>query len=109
MHLSRFLISYVMVTILGLMMLLFLALNHHTVQLDLIDGEHTVSLAWVMVGAAAVGFVIPLLLLVPGRIAAAVNSWRLERDLQEVEEQCMRLEEVRTRLLAKHESLVDRY
>jgi hypothetical protein len=109
MHLIRFLISYVIVTILGLIMLLFLALNHHMVELDLIDGQHTVSLAWIMVGAAAVGFVIPLLLLVPGRIAAAVNAWRLERDLQEVEEQFVRLQEVRVRLLAKHESLVDRY
>ncbi|HEV2460784.1 MAG TPA: LapA family protein [Ktedonobacterales bacterium] len=109
MHLIRFLISYVTVTILGLMMLLFLALNRQTVQLDLIDGQRAVSLAWVMAGAAVVGFVIALLILLPGRAASALINRRLKRDLRELEQQFEQLDEMRERLLAQQGSLLERH
>jgi uncharacterized integral membrane protein len=109
MHFIRFLISYVTVTILGLMMLLFLALNRQTVQLHLIDGQRAVSLAWVMAGAAVVGFVIALLILLPGRAASALINRRLKRDLRELEQQFEQLDEARERLLTQQGSLLERH
>ncbi len=109
MHLLRFIISYVMVTTLGLVLLAFLALNHQAVELDLLAGQYSVSLAWVMAGAALFGFVITLLLLLPGRIATAVNAWRVERDLQEMEQQYGQLQAWRARALTQHEFLLERH
>ncbi|HEU5437771.1 MAG TPA: LapA family protein [Ktedonobacterales bacterium] len=105
----RFLISYVMVTILGVIMLFFLALNHPKVQIDLLDAQYSVSLPWIMGVAAVFGFLIALLMLLPGRIAAMVNTWALERELREVEQQYEELQMLRARLLADHEALVERH
>lgn len=109
MHVIRFLISYVMVTILGVIMLLFLALNHPTVKLDLLDAQYYVSLPWIMGGAAVFGFLVALLMLLPGRIAAMMNTWALERELRDVEHQYEEMQVLRARLLADHEALVERH
>lgn len=109
MHVIRFIISYVMVTILGVIMLFFLALNHPKVQIDLLDAQYSVSLPWIMGVAAVFGFLVALLMLLPGRIAAMVNTWSLERDLREVEQQYEELQMLRARLLADHEALVERH
>src|SRR5581483_10901377 len=79
MRLLRFLVTYVIVTVLGGVLLLFLALNHYTVQLDVFGPEYSVSIALLMLGAAALGFVVAMLIVLPGRIASAVNARRLDR------------------------------
>jgi len=73
MRIIRFLILYVMVSVLGCMVLIFLALNHYTIQIDLVRAQYPVNVALVMMGAALFGFVIALLLLLPGRLAAGLH------------------------------------
>jgi hypothetical protein len=123
MRIIRFLILYMMVSVLGLMVLLFLALNHYTIQIDLVRAQYPVSIAWVMMGAALFGFVIALLLLLPGRLAAGLHVRALERDvrslerllvdredlLEEQEDYIDEREELRARLIEQHEELLERH
>ncbi|HEX5441933.1 MAG TPA: lipopolysaccharide assembly protein LapA domain-containing protein [Ktedonobacterales bacterium] len=116
MRIIRFLIYYAMVTALGVMALLFLALNHFTIQLNLIEAQFSVSVALVIVGAAAFGFVIALLALLPGRIAAGLYARSLARDVRALGEDVRDLEyaldeeeDLRGRLLEQHEILMERH
>jgi hypothetical protein len=123
MRIIRFLILYMMVSVLGLMVLLFLALNHYTIQIDLVRAQYPVSIAWVMMAAALFGFVIALLLLLPGRLAAGLHVRALERDvrslerllvdredlLEEQEDYIDEREELRARLIEQHEELLERH
>lgn len=123
MRIIRFLILYMMVSVLGLMVLIFLALNHYTIQIDLVRAQYPVSLAWVMMGAALFGFVIALLLLLPGRLAAGLHVHALERDvrslerllvdredlLEDQEDYIDEREELRARLIEQHEELLERH
>jgi len=116
MRIIRFLIFYVLVTVMGLMALIFLGLNHFTIRLDLLNAQYSVSVAWVIVGAAAFGFVIALLLLLPGRLATGIHARSLERELRYLERQLDESEylledreELRARLLAQHEALMERH
>jgi hypothetical protein len=107
MRLIRFLLSYVIVTIAGIVMAIFLALNHYKVSLDVFGPEYSISLAWVMGGAALLGFVVALLLLLPGHIATSVNAWTLNREVGYLEEQLAQSQDAHDRLLAKHEHFLD--
>lgn len=123
MRIIRFLILYMMVSVLGLMVLIFLALNHYTIQIDLVRAQYPVSIAWVMMGAALFGFVIALLLLLPGRLAAGLHVHALERDvrslerllvdredlLEDQEDYIDEREELRARLIEQHEELLERH
>ena len=137
MQVMRFLFFYLMVSLLGVLVLVFLGLNHYTIQLDLIRGEYSVNVAVVMVGAAAFGFVLALLALLPGRIATTINTRALKRDVRMLERllsdredlladqedlladqeemyadvlnQHERLLERHERMLARHEALLDDY
>ena len=116
MRIIRFLIYYAMVTALGLLALLFLALNHFTVELDLIEARYSVSVAWVIVGAVAFGFLIAFLVLLPGRIAAGLYGRALARDVRALNDDVRDLEyaldeqeDLRGRLLAQHEILLERH
>lgn len=116
MRIIRFLIFYVLVTAMGLIVAVFLGLNHYTVQLDLIATQYSVNVAFVMLGAAAFGFVIALLVLMPGRIAAGLNARALDREvraldreLRDLEYEIEEREELRGQLLAKHEALLERH
>jgi len=92
MRLLRFLVSYAIVTVLGVILLLFVALNHYSVSLDVFGPEYTVNVALVMAGAVAFGFVIALLLVLPGRIASAINGRRLEREVHYLEQDLIQLQ-----------------
>jgi hypothetical protein len=123
MRILRFLILYVMVSVLGLLIVLFLALNHYTIQIDLIKAQYPVNVALVMMGAAVFGFVMALLLLLPGRLAAGLHVRALERDvrslerllvdredlLEEQEDYIEDREELRARLIEQHEDLLVRH
>lgn len=116
MRIIRFLIFYVLVSIMGLLGLIFLGLNHFTIRLDLLNAQYSVSVAWVMVGAAAFGFVVALLVLLPGRLAVGLHARSLERELRYLERKLddsedllEDREELRARLLAQHEALMERH
>lgn len=116
MRIIRFLIFYVLVSIMGLLGLIFLGLNHFTIQLDLLNTKYSVSVAWVMVGAAGFGFVVALLVLLPGRLAVGLHARSLERELRYLERKLddsedllEDREELRARLLAQHEALMERH
>jgi hypothetical protein len=123
MRIFRFMILYVMVSVLGCMILLFLALNHYTIQIDLIKAQYPVNVALVMLGAAAFGFVMALLLLLPGRLAAGLHVRALERDVRDLERLLVDREDLleeqedyiedreglRARLIEQHEDLLARH
>src|SRR5262245_53501874 len=107
MRLLRFLVSYAIVSVLGGVLILFVGLNHYTVQLDIFGPMYSVSLALVMAGAAVFGFAIAMLLVLPGRIASALNARSLDREVRYLEQDLMQLQELRARLLARHDYLVE--
>jgi hypothetical protein len=107
MRLLRFFLSYVLVSIAGVLMLGFLALNRFMVKLDVFGPEYSVSVAWVMVGATVLGFALALLLLGPAHIATIVNGWRLNREIEQLEDQLAQGHEQHARLLAQHEYLME--
>src|SRR5690242_13201910 len=109
MRIIRFLIFYVLVSVLGILALIFFGLNHYNVQIDLLEAQYTVSVAWVMAGAALFGFIVSMLLLGPGRLAAGWNSRALDREVRDLEGLLERREELRARLLAQHEALLERH
>ncbi|HEX5440550.1 MAG TPA: hypothetical protein VFW76_06680 [Ktedonobacterales bacterium] len=112
-----------MVSVLGLLIVLFLALNHYTIQIDLIKAQYPVNVALVMLAAAVFGSVMTLLLLLPGRLAAGLHVRALERDvrslerllvdredlLEEQEDYIEEREELRARLIEQHEDLLVRH
>src|SRR5690348_8636338 len=96
MRIIRFFILYVMVSVLVFMVLVFLALNHYTIQIDLVRAQYPVSVAWVIVGSAVFGCVIALLILLPGRLAVGLHARALEREVRNLE-----------RLLVNREDLLE--
>lgn len=109
MRLLRFLITYVMVSVLGLILFLFLALNHDAVQLDFFGLQVTASLVWVMLGAAALGLVVMFLLLVPGRIVSALGARTLHREVRHLDRELADREELYANLLDQQGDLMEGY
>jgi uncharacterized integral membrane protein len=106
MRLIRFLLSYVTVTVAGIVLVAFLALNHTKVQLDVFGPEYSVSLAIVIGGALLLGFVLALLLLLPGHIATTVHAWSLNREVRLLEDEVEDGDERYARWLSQHEHLL---
>ncbi len=65
----------------------------------------TADLWWLVVGAAVLGFILALLLLTPGRVAAGWRSMVLQREGARRERDLSQLREQHTRLQAEHERL----
>lgn len=107
MRIVRFLLSYVMLSVFGLLLSLFLAQNSHTEQLSYFGVSLSTNFAWVVLAAAAAGFLGALLLILPGRFAATLHNWTLGREAGQLEQQVALLNEQRERLLAKHERLLE--
>jgi uncharacterized integral membrane protein len=107
MRLIRFLLSYVTVTVAGIVLIAFLALNHAKVPLDVFGPEYSVSLAIVIGGALLLGFVLALLLLLPGHIATTVHAWSLNREVRLLEDEVAEGDERYARWLSQHEHLLE--
>src|SRR5690348_12653565 len=107
MRLLRFLFFYVPLAGCGVILSLFLAQNWRPVQLDLFGLQYSIGLAWVLVGAMVFGALVAAVFMLPGRLAAALRSWSLERELQRWERDLWRLQERRERLLFQHERLLE--
>src|SRR5690348_543499 len=107
MRLLRFLFFYVPLSGGGAILVLFLIQNWRPVRLDLFGPQYSISLTWVLVAAMAVGAFVAAILLLPGRLAASLRAWGLERDLRRCEQDLWRLQERRERLLIQHERLLE--
>ena len=107
MRLLRFLFFYVPLGVCGAILILLLIQNWRPVRLDLFGPQYSISLTWVLVAAMAVGAFAAAFLLLPGRLAATVRAWSLERELRRYEQDLWRLQERRERLLIQHERLLE--
>src|SRR5262249_38117673 len=106
MRIVRFLIAYGVFSTFGIVVSLFVAQNTQPAQGVFFGQEVSPNLAWMILGAAACGFFVALVLLVPGRIAAAFHIWGLHREAREFEEHLAVQGERREQLLANHEWLL---
>lgn len=103
----RYLFFYVVLSVFGLTLILFLGQNVHTEQLEFFGLEYTTNMVWVLVGAAAFGAMIVLALLLPGRLSATLRSWSVEREIRHIEQDLGQLQEQREYLLTRHEDLLE--
>lgn len=106
MRMLRFLISYALFSIFGIVLSLFIAQNAHSERIAFYGWEFSANLGLVMVGAAAFGFLLALLLLFPGRVASALHSRSLDREATQLERRLELLYDQRERLLTQHEALL---
>jgi uncharacterized integral membrane protein len=91
---------------------IFAVQNMLTLRVSFLGRSLTADLWWLVVGAAVLGFILALLLLAPGRVAAGWRSMvlqreaaRRERELGQLREQHMRLRTEHGRLQADHAQL----
>jgi uncharacterized integral membrane protein len=106
MRIARFLIAYGVVSILGALVIVFLAQNTQAERLTFFGQEVALSQAWIMLAATMAGFLFALLLLLPGRIAATLHNWRLRQEARKLDEELAFQSEQRDDLLAHHEQLL---
>lgn len=109
MRLLRSLLWLVVLGGLGFVALLFLVQNLHTERIVFFGLTATLNFALVVAGAVAAGFLLALLLIVPGRIATAFYARSLDREVGHLERQVAQLSEQRERLLDGREQLLQRY
>lgn len=107
MRVVRFLLSYVILSVFGVMLSLFLAQNNHAEQLAYFGVDISTNLAWVILGAGVFGFLVALLLILPGRIGATLHNWSLGREAGQLEQQLALLREQHEQLLSQHERVLD--
>jgi len=105
-RIARFLIAYGVVSILGVLVIVFLAQNTQAEHLTFFGQEISLSEAWIMLAATVSGFLFALLLLLPGRIAATLHNWTLRQEAQNLDEELAFQSEQRDELLAHHEQLL---
>src|SRR5262249_31080570 len=84
---ARFLIAYGVVSILGALVIVFLAQNTQAEQLMFFGQAVTLGQAWIMLAATVSGFLFALLLLLPGRIAGTLHNWTLRRGARKLDEE----------------------
>src|SRR5690242_9244270 len=107
MWMLRYLFFYVVLSVFGLTLILFLFQNVRTEQLEFFGMAYTINMVWVLVGAAAFGALVVLILLVPGRLAVTLHAWSVEREIQHLEQDLGRLQEQREYWLNQHEDLLE--
>ena len=103
----RYLFFYVVLSVFGLTLFLFLGQNVHTERLVFFGLEYTTNMVWVLLGAVAFGVLIVLALLLPGRFASMLHAWGLQREVQHMEQDLEKLQELREHLLNRHEHLLE--
>jgi len=102
----RFLLSYVLLNIFALLAATFLAQNYHAEHLTFFGVNITINFVWILLAAAAFGFLAALLLILPGRIAAHVHSWTLDHEAEELEHQVDLLQEQREEMLSRLSAMI---
>jgi uncharacterized integral membrane protein len=107
MRILRFGVSYVLVNIFALLVIALLAQNARPEHLTYFGITRSVNLAVILAGSAVIGFLLCLLLLMPGRIALSFHAWGLDREASELDEQVAELRAQREDLLDRFDDLVD--
>jgi hypothetical protein len=107
MRLLRFGVSYVLVNIFALLVIALLAQNARPEHLTYFGITRSVNLALILAGSATFGFLLSLLLLMPGRIALSFHAWGLDREASLLEQQVAQLRDEREELLCRHDDLVE--
>src|SRR5579885_1191955 len=106
MRLARFILSYILLSIFALLVSIFLAQNIRLEHLAFFGLDFTFNFVWLLLGAAAFGFLLTLFLFLPSRIALSLHSRRLEREAEQLAQHVAWLQEQREDLLARHEDLL---
>ncbi len=106
MRLARFILSYILLSIFALLVSIFLAQNIRLEHLAFFGLDFTFNFVWMLLGAAAFGFLLTLFLFLPSRIALSLHSRRLEREAEQLAQHVAWLQEQREDLLARHEDLL---
>jgi len=106
MSIARFLISYMLLNIFGLLVAVFLAQNIRVEHIAFFGLVFSLNFVWILLGAAGFGFLLASLVLVPGRIATSIHSWGLNHEAEQLEQQVAMLQEQREHLLTRHEALM---
>jgi hypothetical protein len=101
MRLIRFLLSYVLLNIFALLAAMFLAQNLRVERLTFFGINFAINFAWILLGSVAFGFLAAFLLLLPGRIAAHLESWTLDHEAEELENQVGLLLQQREDMLSR--------
>ena len=109
MRLLRSLLWCAMLGGLGIVALLFLIQNLHTEQMVFFGRVYVTNFALALAGAAAFGFLVALLLIVPGRLATALYARALDRELEQLERKVAQASEQREHLVERQERLLLRY
>src|SRR5260370_38524095 len=74
MRLVRFLFLYILASAFGIALFLLLVQNVQKTRLVFYGREYSISLAWILIGAAVFGGLIMLIPLFPGRLAAHLKK-----------------------------------
>jgi len=85
------------------------AQNGQGEQFTLLGATFQGAMGWVTAGAAALGFLLAFLILIPGRLASAWQRWTLGRRGQELEEQLRVLQQQHAELQGSHWSLLEEH
>lgn len=96
-------------TILGFVFTLFMTQNVQHTDIMFFGHAYTTNLALVVAGAAAVGFALALLLLLPSRIAVGLYSRALYHEAFQLDRRLARLLDQRGRWLEQQEHVQDEY
>lgn len=85
---------------------IIVAQNGQTAHLTFLGNAFQMAQGWTVAGAAALGFVISFLLLVPGRLASAMRTGSLSRQGQQLEARLQQLREEHAQLQGSHQRLL---
>jgi len=85
------------------------AQNPQGAQLTVLGNRLQVEQGWTVVGAAALGFLLGFLVLIPGRLASALRSGSLSRQGRRLEERLRGLREEHAQLQGSHQRLLDEH
>jgi hypothetical protein len=64
---------------------------------------------WILAGAVVLGFLLAILLLIPGRLAGARHRWTLRRQARAQEDRMRELREQHAELQGSHRSLLEEH
>jgi hypothetical protein len=85
------------------------AQNGQSEQFTFLGTTFQGKMGWLAAGAVALGFVLAVLMLIPGRLASAWRGWWLGRRGQEVEDRLQALREQHAELEGSHRRLVEEH
>jgi hypothetical protein len=101
MRMIRFLLSYVLLNIFALLSAMFLAQNLRVERLTFFGISFAINFVWILLGSVTFGFLVAVLLLLPGRIAAHLHSWTLDQEAEELENHVGLLLQQREEMLSR--------